>query len=206
MGSKSTIIAMGQGPSHEIFRGEPVVDLTKSKELAARVLGGPPEPSGWVPLDLGIWPEPDTVCAASLAGFEIVCDQRLALERPSELTDWVLKFAPDRSVYAVFMHSVVDWAAFAVWERGVLRRSLSLLSDKGVLEDIGDRYSFEEPYWRGDWSIDFEPDYPLPFHPIELGNEALHHFFGIYLEGSHDDSDVDFEDIEVPAFRVGERR
>jgi hypothetical protein len=47
------------------------------------------------------------------------------------------------------MHSVVDWFAFAVWQDGRLKRSLSLSPDSGVLEDIGAKLPFEEPYWSG---------------------------------------------------------
>ena len=45
------------------------------------------------------------------------------------------------------MHSVVDWLAFAKWKNGELVRSLSLSPDSGILEDIGLRLPFEEPFW-----------------------------------------------------------
>ncbi|TQJ25489.1 hypothetical protein FBZ33_5842 [Micromonospora sp. A202] len=40
------------------------------------------------------------------------------------------------------MHSVVDWLSFAVWENGVLIRSLSLSPDGGIQENIGKPYDF----------------------------------------------------------------
>ncbi len=76
------------------------------------------------------------------------------------------------------MHSVVDWLAFAVWEDGRLVRSLSLSSDDGVMEDVGDPMPFEAAYWGGEYPVPHDPEwsdepYPLPFHPLELGEVAL---------------------------------
>jgi hypothetical protein len=56
-----------------------------------------------------------------------------------------------------------------------------------VLEDVGARLPFEEPYWAGDHpALDPEEDegtYPFPFHPLELGEAALAELFGYVLEG-----------------------
>jgi hypothetical protein len=83
------------------------------------------------------------------------------------------------------MHSVVDWFAYAQWENGRLLRSLSLSPDNGILEDIGARLPFEEPYWSGRHQVTGgveEEEYPFPFHPLELGAAALKQFFGYQLE------------------------
>ena len=102
------------------------------------------------------------------------------------------------------MHSVVDWFAFAVWEDGVLRRSLSVAPDEGVMEDIGSRMAFELPYWNGAHPAvdpDEEPDsYPLPFHPLELGEAALREFFGFQLEGYLDAALLEPERIRMLRF------
>ena len=87
------------------------------------------------------------------------------------------------------MHSVVDWFGYARWHNGVLQRALSVSPDDGVLENIGTRADFEEPYWNGaPPAVDPEDEddampYPLPFNPLELGEEALRAFFGYQLEG-----------------------
>ncbi|MFB4263899.1 hypothetical protein [Nonomuraea sp. GTA35] len=66
------------------------------------------------------------------------------------------------------MHSVVDWLAFAVWEDGRLVRSLSLSPGNGIIEDIGEPYPFELPYWNGEHPVPSTPGrpdegpYPLP--------------------------------------------
>jgi len=45
-------------------------------------------------------------------------------------------------------HSVVDWFAYAIWQDGVLLRSLSV-SPGEVFEDIGAPPPFEAPFWAG---------------------------------------------------------
>jgi hypothetical protein len=50
------------------------------------------------------------------------------------------------TVYLRAMHSVVDWFAYAQSINGKFARSLSLSPDSGVLEDIGQRLPFEEPF------------------------------------------------------------
>lgn len=90
-----------------------------------------------------------------------------------------------RRIYAHSMHSVTDSLAFAVWENDALIRSLSLSPDTGVREDIGAPLPFEQPYWDGNCPVDMD-DYGLPFHPLELGEEALRVFFGYALEGAVD--------------------
>jgi hypothetical protein len=104
------------------------------------------------------------------------------------------------------MHSVVDWFAFAVWQDGHLKRSLSLSPDSGILEDIGPKLSFELPYWSGqhpaidpDDQDEDEPPYPFPFHPLELGEAALLEFFGYQLEGSP--SAIDPESFPLASFK-----
>ncbi|WP_254068710.1 hypothetical protein [Streptomyces sp. TM32] len=100
------------------------------------------------------------------------------------------------------MDSAEDWSAFAVWSRGVLVRGVSLSPDSGIIEDMGDRLPFEAPFWEGRRRVRRTPGYALPFHPIDLGNEALKEFFGFILEGQESASCLDPEEIEIPAFRV----
>jgi hypothetical protein len=65
-----------------------------------------------------------------------------------------------------------------------------LSPDDDIIEDIGVRLPFEESYWNGEHPAE-DPDeelaeeerYPLPFHPLELGEAALREFFGYQLEG-----------------------
>ena len=51
---------------------------------------------------------------------------------------------------------------------------------------MGRPLPFEEPFLRGEHP-DFD-DYPLPFHPLELGNAAAAWMFGIEGETPPDDA------------------
>ncbi|MFI5490675.1 DUF6928 family protein [Micromonospora echinaurantiaca] len=44
--------------------------------------------------------------------------------------------------------------------------------------------------------------YPLPFHPLELGEEALHSLFGFIVEGRPKPDDIDTEAVHLHGFRV----
>jgi len=101
------------------------------------------------------------------------------------------------------MHSVVDWLAFAQWINGELVRSLSLSPD-GILEDLGRRMPFEEPFWSGANPVTDGDDAakdPLPFHPLELGDAALKEFFGYELEAMVDSSLFQPESIPLLKFK-----
>jgi hypothetical protein len=107
------------------------------------------------------------------------------LDRPSQLPAHLVDASMGRTLYLHAMHSAVDWFAFAVWRDGALVRSLSLSPEDGVLEDTGERLAFEEPFWAGRHPALLE-GYPLPFHPLDLGDHALREFFGFSGEGADD--------------------
>lgn len=106
------------------------------------------------------------------------------------------------------MHSVVDWPCFAVWEDGRLIRSLSLSPDSGIIENVGEPFEFERPYWAGEHRVEpmqgwpSDGPYPLPFHPLDLGEDALRALFGFILEGRPDLEDVDADAVHLRSFRV----
>jgi len=105
------------------------------------------------------------------------------------------------------MHSVSDRLCFAVWENGSLVRSLSVSPDGGIGENIGEPYDFERPYWAGERPVEStlsEDPYPLPFHPLELGEDALRALFGFIVEGLPDPDDVDPYDVALQGFRVAD--
>jgi len=60
---------------------------------------------------------------------------------------------------------------------GRLVRSLGVSPDTGIVEDIGEPYPFERPYWAGEHPVTStfpgQGPYPLPFHPLDLDEEAL---------------------------------
>lgn len=158
---------------------------------AAELLGllWPPariQPDGEEPWELGdaVFPPQGRACALSTPAVDVLCDQALMLDRPSQLPAHLVDASLGRTLYLHAMHSAVDWFAFAVWQDGALVRSLSLSPDDGVLEDTGDRLAFEEPFWAGRHPAG--GGYALPFHPLELGEHALREFFGFNIEGAGD--------------------
>ncbi|MFI0410867.1 DUF6928 family protein [Actinomadura sp. 3N508] len=105
----------------------------------------------------GCYPPYGMTYAASLPGVDLVCDQRVMLDRPSELAAHLAEASAGRRLVLHAMHSVVDWLAFAIWEDGRLIRSLSLSPDNGVMENIGGPLSFEAPYWAGEHPVPHDP-------------------------------------------------
>ncbi|MFK0284189.1 DUF6928 family protein [Streptomyces sp. NPDC090499] len=157
----------------------------------------------------GVYPPKGTAYAASWPGVDVIGDQRVMIDLPSQLPEHLVAASAGRRLVLHAMHSVVDWLAFAVWEDGHLIRSLSLSPDSGIVENIGDPLPFEVPYWAGNrpadtvsWPDEEEEPYPLPFHPLELGEDALRALCGFIQEGLPEPDDVDADAIELLGFHT----
>jgi len=105
------------------------------------------------------------------------------------------------------MHSVSDWLGYAVWQDGVLLRSLSLSPDSGITEDIGAPLPFEASFWAGEHPVASRlfpgrPPYPLPFHPLELGEAALLELAGFTVEGRPADYLIDPGAVRLISYKV----
>ncbi|MDQ0762112.1 DUF6928 family protein [Streptomyces canus] len=160
----------------------------------------------------GVYPPKGTAYAASWPGVEVIGDQRVMIDLPSQLPEYLVSASAGRRLVLHAMHSVVDWLAFAVWEDGRLIRSLSLSPDSGVMENIGEPLPFELPYWAGNrpadivpWPGEEEEPYPLPFHPLELGEDALRALCGFIQEGRPEPDDVDADGIKLHGFHMRDR-
>jgi hypothetical protein len=151
------------------------------------------------------------VYASCRPGLTVICTRDAAIDRPSELDRRFVSQARGRTLYLHSMHSVVDWFSYAIWDGdGVLRRSLSLSPDAGIVENIGNPLEFETPYWNGMKPVDGDSDgdsdddssYPLPFHPLEMAEDALRSLFGFNYEGYYYDDDPDLEAFTLAGFNL----
>ncbi|MFH8386226.1 DUF6928 family protein [Kitasatospora sp. NPDC018058] len=157
----------------------------------------------------GVYPPDGRAYAGSWPGVELVCDRRVMVDLPSRLPDELVAASVGRRMVLHAMHSVVDWLAFGVWEDGRLIRSLSLSPDSGIVENIGEPLPFEAPYWAGErraevipWPDEDAEPYALPFHPLEMGEDALRALCGFIVEGRPDPGDVDAVAIGLHGFLV----
>jgi hypothetical protein len=221
MGAKTSLLAYSTGGVADVLRNRPDASspeaAEKAEKFVRRVHPGwsvTPRADHGADLSEMVYPPENIAYAASLPGLDILCSQAVMLDRPSELPPRYLQAARGRTVVLHAMHSVVDFLAVAIWKDGVLIRSLSLSPDCGIIEDIGERLPFETRYWAGDHPVeplDFVPlpgepgpseedPYPLPFHPLELGEVALRALFGFVVEGRLDPDDIDVSAVQVHGF------
>lgn len=208
MGAKTALLAFTDGDLRSALWGATRSDPAEVIELVRELHPGyEVTPLGDGSLGDDVYPPDDTSYATALAGAELFCDRRLVCDRPSQLPARLLRAGADRRIIMHGMHSASDSLCFAVWENGDLVRSLSLSPDGGIAEDIGDPYEFELPYWAGRHPVEptFSQDpYPLPFHPLELGEDALRALFGFIREGRPHPDDVDPFGVHLHGFRVAD--
>ena len=205
MGAKTWMLAYVDGNAAVKLSGNSQLDRAASACLAQKMF---PSEKLEVLDDsslLDMCPQDKEIVVGSFPGVVLIAAREFAIDRPSELDQRFLSVAGGRSVYLHAMHSVVDWFAYAVWENGKLQRALSLSPDNGIIEDLGMRRGFEEPYWAGKFPAvdpsEADDDYPFPFHPLELGEAALLDLFGYQLEGGSDASQFQPEDIALMRFK-----
>ncbi|GAA1520690.1 hypothetical protein GCM10009827_040490 [Dactylosporangium maewongense] len=209
MGAKTSLLAYTDGDVAELLRAGAVARPDATVALIARVFPGwTVEPADATSLDDAVHPPDGTAYAGAFPGVDLVCDRRLPLGAPSRLPDHLIEPGRHRRVISHAMHSVSDWFAFSVWDNGELVRSLSLDPDNGVVENAGEPFAFEAPFWSGEHPVlptQGWPDqgpYPLPFHPLDLGEAALRGLFGFILEGSPSQADIDPDAVELHGFRL----
>ncbi|KPI22806.1 hypothetical protein OV320_1263 [Actinobacteria bacterium OV320] len=212
MGAKTGLLVYADGDVPELLRRVGAADRDRTATMMRRLYPGRgvEECEGSVLSD-GLYPPEGMVYAACWPGVEVIGDRGMMIDLPSQLPEHLVAASVGRRLVLHNMHSVVDWLAFAVWESGRLVRSLSVSPDDGVMENIGEPFPFELPYWAGDRSADVvswpdededEEPYPLPFHPLELGEDALRALCGFVQEGRPEADDVDADQIRLHGFRV----
>ena len=203
MGAKTWMLVYADSSAREALRTKPQLDRQSTQRLATALF--PREILDCVgDCDLSHTSPPDNeLHIGCFPGVSVIAAKEFGIDYPSMLPRKFIAAGGPGTVTLHAMHSVVDWFALARWTNGKLVRSLSLSPDSGILEDVGKRLPFEEPYWSGEHPADDEEaeedPYPFPFHPLELGEAALRELFGYQLEGYIDNSLLD--PFSVPLVR-----
>ncbi|MEI5008938.1 hypothetical protein RB196_18035 [Streptomyces sp. PmtA] len=210
MGAKTGLLVYADGDVPGLLRRVGVADLERTVSMMRRLY------PGWEIEECedsnlwdGVYPPKGTAYAACWPGVDVIGDQNVMIDAPSQLPEHLVAASVGRRLVLHAMHSVVDWLAFAVWEDGHLVRSLSLSPDSGIIENIGEPLSFELRYWAGErpadvvpWPGEEQEPYALPFHPLDLGEDALRALCGFIQEGRPEPDDVDAAAIELHGFHV----
>lgn len=205
MGAKTWMLVYSEGSPLVSLSAQPKLDHEATVGLANSLFPGEKlQLIGESDLSYTCPPD-DEIFIGKFAGLAVVAAKEFGIDYPSNLPERFLKESLGANVYLHAMHSVVDWFAYGHWVDGKLVRSLSLSPDSGILEDIGKRYPFEEPFWLGNHSaVDPEEEedaYPFPFHPLELAEATLRALFGYQLEGFVDNTLLEPESISLLRFK-----
>jgi len=209
LGAKSALMIYGHGSPAELLRSPPPPDEGKTAALVAATRAGPARAVGHGgTLSDEIYPAEGIVCAGSFPGIDVLCDRDVMTGRPSQLPGRLLAPGAGRRMILHAMHSATDWLGYAVWQDGILLRSLSLSPDSGITEDIGAPLPFEASFWAGEHPVarsrqfPGRPPYPLPFHPLELGDAALLALAGFAVEGRPADDLIDPWAVRLISYQV----
>jgi len=206
MGAKTSMLAFADGDPVAILKSKPQLDrdacLATIRQLYPE-LRFESLPDGDL---LDTYPRGGDLYIGCYPGLTILAHDSVISEA-SQLDRRFLDFAKGRTMIQHIMISTVDAFAYGVWEKGALRRSLSIDADNGINEDIGARLPFEEPFWAGEHMEEGEQPDPAyaggaPFHPLELAEAALLHLFGYQLEGFIGPDEVEPETIPMMRFAV----
>jgi uncharacterized protein DUF6928 len=181
MGTKTAILIVSDGDTAECLQPSGTLDPLATADLVTRAhpdwTGAT---TGGATLGDAFYPEGGQVYAGSFPSVDILCDRTVLVDRPSELPPHLVALGAGRRLLLHTMHSVSDFFGYGIWEDGTLVRSLSLSPGDGVTENIGEPLPFEQPFWAGEHPMG--TGYPLPFHPLELGEDgALKALFGMTL-------------------------
>lgn len=217
MGFKSSLLVYTSGDPADLLRQPAAPDPGQAAALVAATHPGWTAPGGPAATSPGgsladcIRPPDGYVYAGCLPGLDILCDRDVMVDYPSQLPAQYHGPGAGRRMILHAFHSVTDWFGYAIWQDGILVRSLSLSRyTGGVLEDIGTPLAFELPFWAAGRPARPEPGKPtrldLPFHPSELSEAALSALMGFTQGGRPADGAVDAWAVPLTGFEVPSAR
>lgn len=205
MGAKTWMLVLANSNAREALAAKPKLDREATHKFASALFPGEKlEQIGDGDLSYTCPPD-EEVHIGCFPGVSVVAAKEFGIDYPSKLPQRFIDAGGNGIATLHAMHSVVDWFAYAIWVNRKLVRSLSLSPDSGIMEDVGQRLPFEEPFWSGDRPAvddDDEADaYPFPFHPLDLGEATLKDQFGYQLEGYIDASLLEPESVPLIRYK-----
>ncbi|WP_438872982.1 DUF6928 family protein [Paractinoplanes hotanensis] len=206
MGAKTALLVYADGDAGQALRNAEEFDRAATEALVARLLPGL-KLVAVTDGNLGsnINPPAGLLYAGVFRDLTVICAAELGEIRPGDLRPGWLAEGAGRRVILHSMHSVSDFLGFAAWGAdGTLERALCLSPGDGIVEDRGDRLPFERAYWAGRHPVeDDDEPYPLPFHPLDLGEDALAALCGFVIEGMPLAGMPDQGRVPLAGFRLG---
>lgn len=196
MGAKAWFAVCSNGDPKQVLANAPVLDAAATRTFLARMFPDQKNEDLGETTLLDLDPRNREIRAGVYGDLVILAHEGFAKDKPSEIPRAMLAAGAFQNTYVHATHSVVDWYAISQWKQGELGRSLSLSPDNGIIENIGEPLSFEAPFWDGEFAMDDEDEYPLPFHPLDLSEVALAATVGFGFGG--DPSTWVCDPIEIP--------
>ena len=175
--------------AEEVLKTEPKADRGFGRKFLAQLNPKfPVTPIGQFPLNRSAQTDPNEYYIGGYPGIAVVqtvCEGDSVLL--SQLPQDLLNAVPAQRVIALVSNADEDYAGFALWESGELKRCLCATREH-LYEDTGLPEPFEAPYWAGE---KYEPigGISLPFEPQGIMQAAQEHWLGI--EVGHDGPDLD---------------
>jgi hypothetical protein len=192
--ANSAIVVWTDSKPLDVLRAYPVLDKPATRELVERLFPGTDiEEIGDQLLADALDPPAGVAYVGCFPGLDLVCGWSLMPDRPSQLDPATLGATERPHVYLYGVHADADWCTFGRWDDGQLVRALSVCPDPGIIEDVGEHESFEQPYWDA-----------AELRPVALGEAALSGYFGIVFGDDKLDK-TDPESIPVVGYKITDR-
>lgn len=151
-------------------------------------------------------PDPDTVYVGWFGGLTVLCWAELGRIPVEQLPELVPAITEVPAATVLIADPAGSLGSFARWERGELRREFTATPVQ-IVADTGLPFLFEGPFWSGEHPLHYAPGVPvdplaLPFHPLELAEEANRSWLGFRFTHPLSEADLDPASITVSRFGI----
>ena len=206
VGKTSTIWYVDVHDPIAVLRGKPENDVAAAEVLAKQLrpdLGAVRNTD--VPITDGAKiASPDEIAIGCYPGVTVVCSTAVSIPRPSTLPGQFVNPLECDHTYLVTTDPAHKWGAFAVWNKGSLRRCFSA-TVVHILEDHGLPMVWEGPFWAGKHPQALVsgvlPDpQTLPFDPQQFADAANQEWLGFHYADREKSDSWDPAGLTVSVF------